>query len=525
MKRVLIVDDELLVRMGFRSILDWESCGFTVVGEAADGEEALQKIGILKPDLVFTDLKMDRMDGLDLMRACAKEYPYVKFIVLSSYNDFENVRQAMRCGALDYVFKLDVKPDQMRRILSEIQWEESAAQTVSQSELRAMRASAARRAIVGEIAEKEIRKSFSSLYPTLCWDAPFRLITVAIDNYELREGNAHQRLSQSVILEIENILEEVFADLAIICPLQADRALLILQGSSMQVMEQLQAAYARAEEYVKRYLSNSITAVMSNEHDSLAALPQAHLENEETLSYRYLLDHGRVHSYHPVEQRVEANLPPVNFPALEEALRVRNHLRVMELCEAAFSQMGKRRGYPLKKLRVNLLDMLFAVKRGYPSISSWVNENGHTLANMIQYCDRLSDVRDAFMKALASCGEAQEGRARRPEIEQVIRYVRSHPAEEVSVSRAAQMTQLSESYFSHIFKREMNMSFVDWLNRERIDRAIILLQSSDKRINEVAAQVGIDNANYFSILFKKLTGKTPKQVRDEAKKQNRDRIK
>ena len=69
------------------------------------------------------------------------------------------------------------------------------------------------------------------------------------------------------------------------------------------------------------------------------------------------------------------------------------------------------------------------------------------------------------------------------------------------------------------------MSFVDWLNRERIDRAITLLQNSEKRINEVAALVGIDNANYFSILFKKLTGKTPKQVRDEAKKQNRDNIK
>ena len=64
MKRVLIVDDELLVRMGFRSILDWESCGFTVVGDAENGEEALEKIRLLQPDLVFTDLKMDRMDGL-----------------------------------------------------------------------------------------------------------------------------------------------------------------------------------------------------------------------------------------------------------------------------------------------------------------------------------------------------------------------------------------------------------------------------------------------------------------------------
>lgn len=524
MKRVLIVDDELLVRMGFRSIVDWESCGFTVVGDASDGEEALVKIRLLKPDLVFTDLKMDRMDGFDLMKVCAKEYPQVKFIVLSSYNDFENVRQAMRCGALDYVFKLDVKPDQLRRILSEIKWEEPAVQTVSQSELRAMRASSARRAIVGEIAQSEIKKSFSSLYPSLCWDAPFRLITVAIDNYELRGGNAHQRLSQSVILEIESILEEVFADLAVICPMQADRALLILQGGSMLAIDQLQAAYARAEEYVKRYLSNSITAVISNEHETLAALPQAHLENEETLSYRYILDHGRVHSYHAAEQMTEQG-SPVDMPALEEALRARNHTRVIELCEAAFSQMGKRRGYPLKKLRVNLLDMLFAIKRTYPSVSVWMDENGHTLANMIQYCDRLSDVRDAFMKALESCGEAQQGRVRRPEIEQVIRYVRAHPAEEMSVSRAAQMTQLSESYFSHIFKREMSMSFVDWLNRERIERAIALLQSSDQRVNEIAAQVGIDNANYFSILFKKLTGKTPKQVRDEAKKQNRDKEK
>lgn len=103
----------------------------------------------------------------------------------------------------------------------------------------------------------------------------------------------------------------------------------------------------------------------------------------------------------------------------------------------------------------------------------------------------------------------------------IVRYVREHPAEELSVSRAAQMARLSESYFAHIFKREMGMSFVDWYNRERIERARQMLCQSDMRVNEIAASVGIDNANYFSILFKKLTGKTPMQARDEAKKQNR----
>lgn len=521
MKRVLIVDDELLVRMGFRSILDWESCGFIVVGDAENGEEALEKIRLLQPDLVFTDLKMDRMDGLELMSACMREYPAVKFIVLSSYNDFENVRQAMRCGALDYVFKLEVTPEQLRRILSEIKWETAEPEPVGQSGRRAMRASVVRRAIAGDIPAEEARGSFARMFPAVRWERPFRLITVAIDDYELRKGNAHQRLSQSTIAEIESILEEVFAEKAVVCPFQADRALMIWQQENVEALGGLQSAYARAEEYVKRYLNQSVTAVISESHPGLQALPQAHLQNEETLSYRYLLDHGRIHGYHPGAQP-DAAAPPIDMGALDAALAGHDAQRLAAVCEAAFSQMSKRRGYPLHKLRVNLLDMLFAIKRVYPAIAAWTDEDGYTLANLIQRSDRLSTVREGFAKAVGQCVGEQEARPLRPEIQIIVRYVQEHPAQELSVSSAAQLTRLSESYFAHIFKREMGMSFVDWYNRERIERARRLLCQTDMRVNEIAASVGIDNANYFSILFKKLTGKTPMQVRDEAKKQNRE---
>lgn len=521
MKRVLIVDDELLVRMGFRSILDWESCGYTVVGDAENGEEALEKIRLLKPDLVFTDLKMDRMDGFELMSACKRDAPAVKFIVLSSYNDFENVRQAMRCGALDYVFKLDVTPEQLRKILSEIKWDKPEPEPDGQSGRRAMRASAVRRAIAGEIPPEEARKGVSHMFPQVRWEQPFRLITVAVDDYELRKGNAHQRLSQSIIVEIESILEEVFAEKAVVCPFQADRALMIWQQESVEALGGLQSAYARAEEYVKRYLNQSVTAVISENHASLRALPQAHLQNEETLSYRYLLDHGRIHGYHLVAQS-DAVAPPIDIGALDAALDARSAERLAAACEAMFSQMSKRRGYPLHKLRVNLLDMLFAIKRVHPQVASWTDENGYTLANLIQRSDRLSTVREGFAKAIVQCVGEKETRLLRPEIQMIVRYVQEHPAQELSVSGAAQLARLSESYFAHIFKREMGMSFVDWCNRERIERARQLLCQSDMRVNEIAACVGIDNANYFSILFKKLTGKTPMQVRDEAKKQNRE---
>lgn len=123
MRKVLIVDDEVLIRMGFRSIIDWEACGYTVAGDAANGAEALEKIRLLRPQLVFTDLMMTPMDGFELMKRCGENFPEVRFIVLSSYNDFDKVRQAMRLGALDYVFKLDVKPDQLRKVLAEIKWD------------------------------------------------------------------------------------------------------------------------------------------------------------------------------------------------------------------------------------------------------------------------------------------------------------------------------------------------------------------------------------------------------------------
>ncbi len=202
MKKVLIVDDEILVRMGFRSILDWESCGFSVVGDAADGQEALNKIRQLQPDLVFTDLKMERMDGFELMKACAAEYPRIRFIVLSSYNDFDNVRKAMKCGAQDYVFKLDVKPEQLRKILSEIQWDDASGGEKPSS------AREERRAALKLALEKSplAKAEWKRLFPDFDWNSRFRCASIALDT---EAGGSEARLMpQDQMPEVETVLSE-----------------------------------------------------------------------------------------------------------------------------------------------------------------------------------------------------------------------------------------------------------------------------------------------------------------------------
>ena len=105
MKKVFIVDDELLSRQSLKSGIIWENFGYRLCGEAANGKQALELIATLRPDVVFTDIKMPVMDGLELLRQLKAVQNPAKVIVLSCYDEFDYVREALRLGAVDYLLK------------------------------------------------------------------------------------------------------------------------------------------------------------------------------------------------------------------------------------------------------------------------------------------------------------------------------------------------------------------------------------------------------------------------------------
>src|SRR5690606_38029105 len=112
MKNVMIVDDETLVRIGMQSIIDWEREGYRIVAVCADGREALEAMADAVPDIVLTDIRMPGMDGFELMAEALKRYPHIQFIILSSYEDFEYTRRAIRAGVKDYVLKHQMEPEE-----------------------------------------------------------------------------------------------------------------------------------------------------------------------------------------------------------------------------------------------------------------------------------------------------------------------------------------------------------------------------------------------------------------------------
>lgn len=120
MFKLLIVDDEKLLRQGFIHMTDWSDHGYEIVGEAGNGEDALRLIDTLRPDIVVTDIKMPGMDGIGLIQAIKSDYPKTEVIVLSSYSDFPYVKDSLQLGAADYILKASMSFEEVLLSLGKV---------------------------------------------------------------------------------------------------------------------------------------------------------------------------------------------------------------------------------------------------------------------------------------------------------------------------------------------------------------------------------------------------------------------
>ena len=413
MKKILVVDDEYLVRVGIRSFVDWEQHGYTIVGEAADGEAALEKIEEEHPDIVLTDLKMDGMDGFALISACKKRWPGLQFVVLSSLDDGENVKTAMKLGASDYIFKLTTKPEELLKILDELPCESPAAplETVVRKNRSAIKWQLIRSAAQPFCPDREgLQNQFRQLGLSTDFARPYRVLLLDLGGDGGPDGA--EPSAPLVKYALENMAEEVIA------------------------------RHCSGEVY--NFTGSLLLAVLQQDGPCPEELP--------------------------------------------------------ERAEQAFSQLYE---YARRYLGVQLAGALSPCACGMEQLAELVNGCRRALRGASG---------TAPGRLCAARGEM------RPEIAAVCRSIEQDPAQSLSIRDAARLCHMSESYFSHLFKKETGASFVDFVNRQRIRHAARLLETSDLRVGEIAVQVGLENPNYFSVLFRKWKGESPQEYRLRAQK-------
>ena len=117
--RILLVDDEEEVRKAIIRNIEWEKLGFQMAQDAENGEDALEKIEQLKPDVIMTDIRMPYMDGLTLTKRIRQKYPSMKILIFSGYDDFEYAQQAIKLNVTEYILK-PVNVEELTEILNRV---------------------------------------------------------------------------------------------------------------------------------------------------------------------------------------------------------------------------------------------------------------------------------------------------------------------------------------------------------------------------------------------------------------------
>lgn len=410
MTRVFIVDDEPLVLIGMQGMLDWGELGYEVVGTARNGAEALKAFDDARPDIVISDIRMPVLDGLAMVEQCRQQDSALPaFIMLTSYEEFDYVKRSMRLGAVEYLIKMDLTPENLTAAL------ERASEAVQKEKaLRSQPVTA-----TGSL-ESYRDRLFLQLYGGLFTDR------VQFDRI-CRDLDMH------------------FADPYYVVAI----AVLPPRDLPTEQLATLSVGVTRmAAETMPKYRPCYVTG-LDLQHFSVLFPLQTLEELEQTL-VSVLQKTGKIlYNYFSTDLYWAVGRP------------VEDILQISQSQQDAFAELP-------------LLD---------------------ETQPFVFYHDRATTQLDHRARLVA----------------QVQEYIREHLDQRLSLSDVAAVFNFSPNYLSQLFAQNSESGFVEFVTSTRIAAAKSLMASTDLKIYEISDRIGFESAFYFSKVFKKLEGVSPRE--------------
>jgi two-component system response regulator YesN len=534
----MIVDDEFLVHIGIKSMVDWEAQGYSIVYDANHGQDAIDKIPETDPHIILTDLVMEPVNGLELIKYCAERYPHIKIIVLSNYNDFEKVKSAMKLGASDFIFKLTINADELLNVINSVSKEIDERTTSVKEAERLLRRSAGpiREWLVhtlieqSYINEEEFLNELKMINVACDFNSPYALLYLSIANYNTMQMTENALEPSLFTASLENIVSEIMTEGFVSQTFRYDNGqclvVINLPGKKLDrpTVEKIKDSFQRIVECVERYFGLKVLGSLSRKAIGLEAFSHAVNECKKTMEERFFVKSPQLLVSHEDAFRVQELMMPLELGIAEWkiALDPFSFYDAEAFIRKVFDHLYQQLQAEPHLIREKLYDYYRVLKSSGLSqgilLDKLTDNFGMTLYQAIFQYDLLSTIEESFTEILKSFGEECDklgNRKLKKETAQIIAYVKNNLSGNLSISHVARIIHISESYFSHLFKKEMGITFVDYVNRLRIEKAMAMLSESDKKINEIAYEVGINNPNYFSILFKKITNLSPQDYRNK----------
>ena len=519
--RVLLADDEEEIRTGISRKIDWAALGFSLVGEAGNGEEALELAEQLRPDVVLTDIKMPFLDGLELCRRLRVSLPGARLVVFSGFDDFEYARQAVSMGVSEYILKpinapeltrvLEALRDQLDRQRLERRDMETLRRRYEES-LPVLRELFYTRLLSGQIRPEQVQDR-AARYEI---DLPQGLWTAALVHVDGDEGERDELL----LLSVQSFLEKHFAlaGCAARVVLYGDMAALLVHLDREDRLYPLLEELERLSRLSQSYLGLRLTTGVGLPCRGPEELNHSAGGARSALDYRVLAGGSRVIYIGDLEPQSAA-------PSFEEedqrALSAAVKLGAREQAEAVVRELMERlRRASLSQCDLFLLEVVTCLVRLARSGGLAVEEvfgEGFTGAVSVSSFSSLEELGSWLGER---CGRLHDllGRRRSDSTWQMVErakdYIAGHYTDEqLSVETLCSHIHLSPTYFSTLFKREVGMSFTAYVTKVRMEEAARLLRETDEKTYRIAEATGFSDPNYFSYVFKRHFGLSPSKFR------------
>jgi two-component system response regulator YesN len=533
--KVLIVDDEHLIRNLLRMRIDWEAQGMEIVGEAANAGEAMALVEQLHPDIIFTDIYMPKVDGIEFSEQVLASYPQIKIVIVTGHDEFEYARRSIKIGVFDFILK-PIRPAELVQITSKlrekIQKERlhkhkiEQLQEVMERNQNFLKEQFLTHWLRGALTEQEIVDKAIHFGLPLCGEATsvqIALIEPASTLLIPQEDNQKEKQEKQLSKLIATCKHEVerFYDLGgasdrncqlIIMIDPSDRLVLISCNKEINLVkdcERIGQLLSKSHHHVmnigvgSKYIK-STDAYLSYQEAARALHYHAFIGENHVICFEDIADKMDT-SYQSDSKMLDQLQFHISIGASEQAVEQLN-----AIFDISFSS--------ITQFRMAAIDVIMECQRAAieQQLDSEVAFDKQILASILS-ANQLSELLTALKSYVTDVANTIYAKLQPPEdnlIYQVKTYLEQHLSDpDLSLASTAAHFYISSGHLGRLMKKETGQTFVEYLTQIRMKKAELLLKQTDLKGYEIGEQVGIPDPHYFSVLFKKSIGRSMNEYR------------
>lgn len=517
MYKVLIADDENLIRITLKNMIDWKALDCEIIALAKDGEEAYQIYQELHPEIVITDLKMPKMDGIELISRIRSENSNTQVIALSNYSDFELVRDAMKAGAFDYLLKVTLEEKELMEIIRQVK-ENCEANNATMNEEGNQALLQLRQSMLmiknEHVMEEDKFMEALKLPVFKPYHKDYEIAYFRVDNVDMVYDSKikdHVKMKDN----LEDLIKETIplGTPYLMIFLSNHSGVLLFHGEEKIRVLNICNSIIRN---ISQYMDIPLSITVSPKEEKVERFYQTYLDILSSHEKRFYEGEGTLMFSEEILEFAQLSMNDIEF-----------HTEILAAVQGKdFEQVNFAVGNALHYMKLNMIDP-YSVKEYFIFILNHIEGNEiakgikeaypfdalHRYIHLSETFDRLSEHVEAAFEEICKWMWSNGSDKYKKNIMEIISYIEDHLAEKVTLKMIAEAFGMSESYLSRIFKNETGMNLIGFINDRKMKKAKELLEDESFMIKDVAAQVGIDDQFYFNKVFKKIYGIAPSEYR------------